>query len=176
MTRHDSSGQTASRAPLALRAGRFTLERRCRAPLACLWWLWTSPAGLESWWGPRGFSTRVEHLDLRPGGEWRYAIAARTPLARPSARPRTRRVCATYTEVLAPQRLRYTATAGFRGVAPYEVAVLVELYAAGEEALIVVTADALHEATLTERARTEWAARLGRLVRQARRARRIRRS
>jgi uncharacterized protein YndB with AHSA1/START domain len=32
------------------------------------------PAHVEKWWGPRGFSTRVEKLEARVGGRTRYVM------------------------------------------------------------------------------------------------------
>jgi len=175
MTHRDTSAQAAAagalRAALAPCGERVTLERRYRARLACVWVLWTSPAGLESWWGPRGFRTRVEHLDLRPGGDWRYALAARTPAAarlmRAAGLPPTLRMRATYTEVLRPRRLRYTQRIDFvPGVRPYESAVLLELHATGDEVLMAVTLDALHDALWLQRARHAWEDQLARLARR----------
>ena len=34
----------------------------------------TDPERLARWWGPVGFSNRVELCDLRPGGHWRYTM------------------------------------------------------------------------------------------------------
>ena len=41
--------------------------------------LWTTKAGLESWWGPEVFTVKVRKLDLRPGGELLYAMTATGP-------------------------------------------------------------------------------------------------
>ena len=35
---------------------------------------WTDPKHVVQWWGPKGFTTRVTELDLRPGGKWRYVM------------------------------------------------------------------------------------------------------
>jgi RNA polymerase sigma-70 factor (ECF subfamily) len=32
------------------------------------------PAQLAEWWGPDGFSNRIDHFDLRDGGEWRFTM------------------------------------------------------------------------------------------------------
>lgn len=32
------------------------------------------PKHVVQWWGPKGFTTRVTELDLRPGGKWRYVM------------------------------------------------------------------------------------------------------
>ncbi|HEY7964080.1 MAG TPA: SRPBCC domain-containing protein [Steroidobacteraceae bacterium] len=175
MTDRDTPAQAAAaatlRTALAPRGERLTLERCYRARLPCVWVLWTSPAGLESWWGPRGFSIHVEHLDLRSGGEWRYVLAASTPAAvrlmRRTGLPRTLRVCATYTEVLRPRRLRYTQRVDFiPGVRPYESAVLLELHATADEVLMAVTFDAVRAAPWAGRARHGWDSQLGRLARR----------
>jgi len=156
---------TAPRGPRPM----LTLERSYRARLACVWVLWTTPAGLESWWGPEGFSARIEHLDLRPGGEWRYTISAATPAAaallRRAHMPPTTRVRANYTEVSRHRRIRYTNLVDFiPGVPSYELAVLIELHATGDEVLLVLSFDAMHDESWTQRARAGWESQLGRLA------------
>ncbi|HEY6596698.1 MAG TPA: SRPBCC family protein [Asanoa sp.] len=32
----------------------------------------TDPAVVPSWWGPHGLTTKVEEMDVRPGGRWRF--------------------------------------------------------------------------------------------------------
>jgi len=36
--------------------------------------VWTEPKHIEQWWGPKGFTTRVEAMDLSVGGAWRYVM------------------------------------------------------------------------------------------------------
>ncbi len=55
---------------------RITIERTYKAPIEDVWELWTTKEGIESWWGPDGFSVKVHSIDLRPGGELRYAMTA----------------------------------------------------------------------------------------------------
>ena len=52
------------------------LERTYDTPAELLWELMTTPAGLEEWWAPDGFETRVSELELRPGGQVRYTMTA----------------------------------------------------------------------------------------------------
>lgn len=35
---------------------------------------WTSPDHVSEWWGPDGYSTTTERMDLRPGGEWLFTM------------------------------------------------------------------------------------------------------
>jgi uncharacterized protein YndB with AHSA1/START domain len=46
----------------------LTLHRVIRAPRQALWRAWTDPALLERWWIPAPALTRVDRLDVRPGG------------------------------------------------------------------------------------------------------------
>ena len=58
---------------------KIVIERRYAASIEDVWELWTTKEGIESWWGPGGFSVRVHELDLRAGGEMRYAMTAVDP-------------------------------------------------------------------------------------------------
>lgn len=58
---------------------RITIERTYKASVEDVWDLWTTKEGIESWWGPDGFTTEVLQLDLRAGGELRYAMTATAP-------------------------------------------------------------------------------------------------
>jgi uncharacterized protein YndB with AHSA1/START domain len=46
----------------------LTLERLIHAPRAAVWKAWTDPVLLEQWWTPAPTRTRVDVLDVRPGG------------------------------------------------------------------------------------------------------------
>lgn len=50
------------------------LTRVFHAPRELVWTAWTQPEHVAQWWGPKGFNTRVDELDLRPGGTWRYVM------------------------------------------------------------------------------------------------------
>ena len=32
----------------------------------------TDPELIPEWWGPRRYTTRVDQMDVRPGGDWRF--------------------------------------------------------------------------------------------------------
>jgi uncharacterized protein YndB with AHSA1/START domain len=46
----------------------LSLERIIRAPRATVWRAWTDPDRLAKWWVPAPTVSRVESLDVRPGG------------------------------------------------------------------------------------------------------------
>jgi uncharacterized protein YndB with AHSA1/START domain len=39
-----------------------------------VWDAWTNPKHIVNWWGPNGFTTTIEKMDLRVGGEWKYMM------------------------------------------------------------------------------------------------------
>lgn len=52
----------------------IVITRTFNAPRDLVWRVWTEPAHIAQWWGPKGFTTRVEEMDLRPGGKSRYVM------------------------------------------------------------------------------------------------------
>lgn len=52
----------------------IVVERVFDAPRALVWEAWTNPRHLAQWWGPHGFTTTIEKMDFRVGGEWRHVM------------------------------------------------------------------------------------------------------
>jgi len=52
------------------------ISRVFEAPREVVWEAWTNPKHIVHWWGPDGFTTTIERMDLRVGGEWRYMMVA----------------------------------------------------------------------------------------------------
>ncbi|MBD2199963.1 MULTISPECIES: SRPBCC family protein [Calothrix] len=50
------------------------ITRIFNAPRELVFQAWTDPKHIVQWWGPKGFTTRVTELDLRPGGQSRYVM------------------------------------------------------------------------------------------------------
>lgn len=42
------------------------------APRDLVWRVLTDPELIPLWWGPASLATKVELMDLRPGGKWRF--------------------------------------------------------------------------------------------------------
>jgi uncharacterized protein YndB with AHSA1/START domain len=140
---------------------RITLERTFQAPIEDVWELWTTKEGIESWWGPDGFSTEVFKLDLWPGGELHYAMTATAPeqidFMKRAGMPLTNHTRGHYDEVVKPSRLAFTQTADFvPGVAAYDVESLVELFPTAGGVRMVLTFDAMHDAQWTKLAEMGW--------------------
>lgn len=50
------------------------LERTFDAPRELVFDAFTDPAHIGQWWGPNGFRTTTERMDLRPGGVWQHVM------------------------------------------------------------------------------------------------------
>ena len=146
------------------------MERMYKASVKDLWDLWTTKEGIESWWGPDGFTTEVLRLDLRPGGELLYTMTATAPaqvqFMKNAGMPLTNKNRITYTEVAPQRRLAYTHLADFiPGVKPYDVATQVEFQSIGQNVRMVLTFDPMHDEQWTRRAVMGHESQLGKLER-----------
>jgi uncharacterized protein YndB with AHSA1/START domain len=50
------------------------LAREFDAPRHLVWRAIVEPQHMAKWWGPRGFTTTVDEIDLKPGGLWKYTM------------------------------------------------------------------------------------------------------
>jgi uncharacterized protein YndB with AHSA1/START domain len=148
---------------------RITIERSYTASIEDVWNLWTTREGIESWWGPDGFTVKVRKLDLRAGGELHYAMTATAPgqaeFMKKAGMPLTTEVRLRYTEVVAQKRLAYIQLADFiPGVAPYDIATTVELHPDAQGLRMVLTFDAMHDELWTQRSVMGHESELGKLA------------
>ena len=72
-------------------------------PRERVWKAWTDPKQLAMWWGPGGFTNPVCELDLRPGGALRIDMRGPDGVVYP--------MVGVYREIVAPERLVFTASA-----------------------------------------------------------------
>ncbi|NKY87888.1 SRPBCC family protein [Nocardia veterana] len=135
---------------------RIRIEHDYPTTAQAVWELWTTPAGIEKWWAPDGFTVRVDRLDLRPGGELVYTMTATAPeqieFMRSAGMPLSTESRKTFTEVEAPNRLAYTSLADFiPGVEPYEFLTTVDLEPGDSGVRVVMTVDPMHDEVWTQR-------------------------
>lgn len=52
----------------------FVLSRVFDAPRELVWKCFTEPERLAKWWGPKGVTSSIKTLDLRPGGLCHYRM------------------------------------------------------------------------------------------------------
>ena len=135
---------------------RITIERSFSTTAERMWDLWTTKAGIESWWGPEGFRVDVRTLELRPGGKLHYAMTAEAPATvefmKRSGMPLTNEAHATFGAVERPRRFTYDSLVDFvPGHAPYTIANEITLVPNGPDVKVIITVDRLHDAEWTER-------------------------
>jgi len=52
----------------------IVITRLFDAPREMVWGAWTDPKQVGLWWGPKGFTTTIEVMDVRPGGRWKQVM------------------------------------------------------------------------------------------------------
>ena len=129
---------------------KLTLERTFQASIDDVWELWTTKEGIESWWGPEGFSVVVRDLDLRPGHGLAYTMSATAPemidYMMKAGMPVSNEHSLRYTEVDPPWRLAYMEKVDFiPGVETYEVETVIELEQVGDAVRMVLTFESMHD-------------------------------
>ena len=67
-------GSVAEREPEAASEREIVLSRVFDAPREMVWEAWTDPKQVALWWGPKGFTTTIEEMDVRPGGVWKHVM------------------------------------------------------------------------------------------------------
>ena len=107
-----------ARRPLQRRSASRS-SARTRRPVEDVWDLWTTKEGIESWWGPDGFSRR--RCSDRPPPEreaplrWMTATGAeQIDFMKKNGMPLTNHTRGWYDEIVAPSRLLFCADRGLR--------------------------------------------------------------
>src|ERR1700722_1763931 len=77
----------------------IVITRLFDAPRDLVFDTFTDPKHVPSWWGPKGFTTTVHEMDVRPGGIWRLTMRG------PDGVDRNNKI--TFIEVVKPDRLVY---------------------------------------------------------------------
>ncbi|HEX5250666.1 MAG TPA: SRPBCC domain-containing protein [Gaiellales bacterium] len=131
------------------------LERTYDAPAELIWELWTTTEGLEKWFAPEGFETRVRELDLRPGGHLRYTMTAtaaeQVAFMQSIGAPIAVELRKTFTEVARPTRLAYLTLVDFvPGHEPYDHLTTIDIASAGDRTDVVLTMDPFHDDPWTQ--------------------------
>lgn len=52
----------------------IVITRTFDAPRELVWEAMMNPEHVVHWWGPNGFSTTIEKMDLRVGGVWKHVV------------------------------------------------------------------------------------------------------
>src|ERR1043165_2191155 len=57
----------------------LVVERTFKAPRSKVWAAWTTPELFTQWWGPRGWTTEVKHMEFKDGGYNHYGMKCVDP-------------------------------------------------------------------------------------------------
>ena len=94
--------------PVGDSAGReILLSRTFDAPRELVWQAMTDPQHVIHWWGPRGFTTTIETMDVRPGGVWSHIMRG------PDGTEYQNH--SVFTEVVKPERISFAQGGGTKG-------------------------------------------------------------
>ena len=74
-------------------------DRIFEAPREVVWKLWTEPKHIAKWWGPKGFTTTISEMDVKPGGVWNFVMHG------PDGKNYANKIV--YVEVVKPERVVY---------------------------------------------------------------------
>lgn len=74
------------------------------APRELVFQAWTDPKHVAKWWGPKGFTTTIHEMDVRPGGVWRFVMHG------PDGTDYKNKIV--YREIVKPERLVYSHVSG----------------------------------------------------------------
>ncbi|MCE0484560.1 MAG: SRPBCC family protein [Methylacidiphilales bacterium] len=85
----------------------IVISRDFDAPRELVWEAWTKPEHIAKWWGPRGFSTTIEEMDVRPGGVWKQVMHGPDGADYPNK--------SLFTEVVKPARICFRHGGGRKG-------------------------------------------------------------
>jgi uncharacterized protein YndB with AHSA1/START domain len=85
----------------------LVLERVFSAPREVVFDAWADPTHIAEWWGPQGFTTTIDQMDVRPGGAWRFVMHGPDGVDYPNE--------IVYDEIVRPERLVYTHGSGTVG-------------------------------------------------------------
>jgi len=84
----------------------ITAARVFDAPRELVFKMWTDPKHVAQWWGPNGFTSTIDEMDVRPGGVWRFVMHG------PDGVDYKNKIV--YKEILKPERLVYSHVSGPR--------------------------------------------------------------
>jgi len=85
----------------------IVITRIFDAPRELVWEAMTNPKHVVNWWGPNGFSTTVEEMDVRPGGIWKLVMHGPDGTDYPNK--------SIFTEIVKPARISYSHGGGKKG-------------------------------------------------------------
>jgi uncharacterized protein YndB with AHSA1/START domain len=85
----------------------IVVSRVVNAPREIVWEAWTNPEHIACWWGPDGFRTTIETMEVRPGGVWAHIMHGPDGVDYPSK--------SVFKDVVKPERISFSHGVGKSG-------------------------------------------------------------
>lgn len=85
-------------------ANELVFTRTYDAPRELVFYAWTDPRHIGKWWGPKGFTTTTNVMEVKVGGIWDYVMHGPDGTDYPSR--------SVYTEIEKPERLAFSNVGG----------------------------------------------------------------
>lgn len=82
----------------------IVIARVFDAPRQLVWQAWIDPEQVVRWWGPQGFTTTIETMDVKPGGVWKHTMHGPDGTNYPNK--------CVFMEVVEPARIEYSNGGG----------------------------------------------------------------
>ncbi len=118
-----------------------------------LWEMWTTKAGIESWWGPEGIISTVRTLELQVGGRLEIVMSPKDSIGQESSMVEK----ITFTEITPMTGISFTDRfPGAPGVEPYDVICEVAFQPAPEGTKMTFASSGMHRDDWTEYATYGW--------------------
>ncbi|HTV40214.1 MAG TPA: SRPBCC domain-containing protein [Candidatus Sulfotelmatobacter sp.] len=83
------------------------ISREFNAPRELLWEAMTNPKHVVNWWGPQGFTTTIETMDFRVGGDWIHVMRGPDGVEYPNH--------SVFKEIVKPEKIVYSNGGGKKG-------------------------------------------------------------
>lgn len=125
----DARNAGASRAA-EMQDREIVITRAFDAPRELVFKAWTDPQHLAHWWGPDGFTTRIQEMDVRPGGAWNLIMRGPDGTDYPNH--------SIFTEVVKNERLAYSHGGGKEGGTPADFHATVTFEKDGEKTRVTL--------------------------------------
>lgn len=77
----------------------IVITRVFDAPRELVWEAMVNPQHVVHWWGPNGFTTTIEKMEVRPGGVWKHVMHGPDGTDYPNS--------SVFKEVVKPERIVY---------------------------------------------------------------------
>jgi uncharacterized protein YndB with AHSA1/START domain len=125
---------------------QLVITRTLNAPRELVYKVWTEPAHLAKWWGPKGLDVEVVRFELRPGGLFHFSMKT------PDGHVMWGKFV--YGEIQAPEKLVFnnsfadeagnTIRAPFSPVFPLEVQNILTFEEHGEQTIMTLRGGTVH--------------------------------